>query len=113
MADTTLSLSTPTPAAAPPVDSALSVRDFQVGYGSYVLMRHVSFEVRKGDIFFIMGGSGSGKSTLLHVLMGLKPPQAGKEFFGKVDFWGARRPSGAQPCATRASSSRAAPSGAP
>lgn len=76
------------PAGAPPADSALSVRDLQVGYGSYVLMRHVSFEVRKGDIFFIMGGSGCGKSTLLHVLMGLKPPQAGKEFFGKVDFWG-------------------------
>ncbi|MBD5647711.1 MAG: ATP-binding cassette domain-containing protein [Desulfovibrio sp.] len=89
MADTPLTLSAPgRSAASPPADSALSVRDFQVGYGSYVLMRHVSFEVRKGDIFFIMGGSGCGKSTLLHVLMGLKRPQAGKEFFGKVDFWG-------------------------
>ena len=88
MAETPLTLSAPGQPAAPPADAALSVRDFQVGYGSYVLMRHVSFEVRKGDIFFIMGGSGCGKSTLLHVLMGLKPPQAGKEFFGKVDFWG-------------------------
>lgn len=68
--------------------TALSVSDLQVGYGSYVLMHHVSFEVSKGDIFFIMGGSGCGKSTLLHVLMGLKPPQAGKEFFGTIDFWG-------------------------
>ncbi|MBD5558315.1 MAG: ATP-binding cassette domain-containing protein [Desulfovibrio sp.] len=87
MPDTPLSTSAPSAPAAPPADSALSVRDLQVGYGSYVLMRHVSFEVRKGDIFFIMGGSGCGKSTLLHVLMGLKRPQAGKEFFGKVDFW--------------------------
>lgn len=69
-------------------DAALRVRDLQVGYGSYVLMRQVSFDVRKGDIFFIMGGSGCGKSTLLHVLMGLKPPQAGQVFFGDVDFWG-------------------------
>ena len=84
----------PAPAAhtqggtAASAETALSVRDLQVGYGSYVLMRNVTFDVRKGDIFFIMGGSGCGKSTLLHVLMGLKAPQGGKEFFGDVDFWG-------------------------
>ncbi len=64
-----------------PESLALSVKNLQVGYGSYVLMRDVTFSVRKGDIFFIMGGSGCGKSTLLHVLMGLKPPQAGQVFF--------------------------------
>lgn len=67
---------------------ALTVENLQVGYGSYVLMRNVTFQVRKGDIFFIMGGSGCGKSTLLHVLMGLKSPQAGEVFFGNVNFWG-------------------------
>lgn len=71
-----------------PESLALSVKNLQVGYGSYVLMRDVTFSVRKGDIFFIMGGSGCGKSTLLHVLMGLKPPQAGQVFFGGVNFWG-------------------------
>lgn len=84
----------PTPAIAGTASSTsssrpiLSVRDLQVGYGSHVLMHQVTFDVRRGDIFFIMGGSGCGKSTLLHVLMGLKPPQAGKEFFGDMDFWG-------------------------
>lgn len=67
--------------------NALTAYDLQIGYGSYVLMRDVSFEVRKGDIFFIMGGSGCGKSTLLHVLMGLKSPQKGEVFFGDVNFW--------------------------
>lgn len=71
------------------MEPVLSVKDLQVGYGSYVLMRHVTFDVAKGDIFFIMGGSGCGKSTLLHVLMGLKAPQAGEVFFGDVNFWGA------------------------
>lgn len=69
-------------------DDALHVTDLQVGYGSYVLMRDVTFAVHRGDIFFIMGGSGCGKSTLLHVLMGLKAPQQGKVFFGDVNFWG-------------------------
>ncbi len=66
----------------------LTAQNLQVGYGSYVLMHDVNFKVRKGDIFFIMGGSGCGKSTLLHVLMGLKSPQKGDVFFGNVNFWG-------------------------
>ncbi|MBD5607908.1 MAG: ATP-binding cassette domain-containing protein [Desulfovibrio sp.] len=66
----------------------LTIEGLQVGYGSFVLMRDVTFQVNKGDIFFIMGSSGCGKSTLLHVLMGLKAPQAGKVYFGSVDFWG-------------------------
>ena len=69
------------------MEPVLSVRDLQVGYGSYVLMRNVTFDVAKGDIFFIMGGSGCGKSTLLHVLMGLKSPQAG-EVFWRCQFLG-------------------------
>lgn len=76
------------PKLAPLADVALTVKNLRVGYGSYVLMRHVTFQVRKGDIFFIMGGSGCGKSTLLHVLMGLKEPQAGDVYFGDVNFWG-------------------------
>ena len=66
----------------------IAVRGLTVGYGSFVLMKDVSFEVRQGDIFFIMGGSGCGKSTLLRVLMGLKPPQAGRILYGDADFWG-------------------------
>lgn len=77
-----------TPRLGPLADYALTIEDLQVGYGNYVLMRHVTFQVKKKDIFFIMGGSGCGKSTLLHVLMGLKKPQAGNVFFGKVNFWG-------------------------
>lgn len=69
-------------------DAVITVKDLQVGYGSFVLMRDVSFTVRKGDIFFIMGGSGCGKSTLLHVLMGLKSPQLGEIFFDGMNFWG-------------------------
>lgn len=66
----------------------ISVHDLSVGYGSFVLMREVNFEVRAGDVFLIMGGSGSGKSTLLRVLMGLKAPQAGKVLYRHEDFWG-------------------------
>ena len=65
----------------------ISVRNLTVGYGSYVLMRDVSFDVARDDVFLIMGGSGCGKSTLLRVLMGLKEPQAGQVLYGGTDFW--------------------------
>lgn len=76
------------PAGADGRPLRISVRGLQVGYGSFVLMRDVSFDVRAGDVFFIMGGSGCGKSTLLRVLMGLKSPQAGQVLYGDTDFWG-------------------------
>ncbi|MGD9575641.1 ATP-binding cassette domain-containing protein [Desulfovibrio desulfuricans] len=50
-------------------------------------MRNVSFDVRVGDIFMVMGGSGCGKSTLLRVLMGLKEPQQGQICYNGEDFW--------------------------
>jgi phospholipid/cholesterol/gamma-HCH transport system ATP-binding protein len=54
------------------------VDDLRIGWGSRVLMEHVSFEVERGTTLAILGGSGSGKSTLLRYLIGLERPQAGR-----------------------------------
>ena len=75
-----------TPASAD-ANVRIRVRDLTVAFGSFVLMRNVSFDVRAGDIFMVMGGSGCGKSTLLRVLMGLKEPQQGHIAYNGVDFW--------------------------
>lgn len=56
---------------------AIKVTDLKIGYGSYVVLDGISFEVTQGDVFVVMGGSGSGKSTLLRSLMGLDEPLAG------------------------------------
>ena len=74
----------PVSSSATPV---IRCRHLRVGYGSFVLMKDISFDVMPGDIFFITGGSGCGKSTLLRVLMGLKAPQAGTVSFGDTPFW--------------------------
>ena len=54
------------------------VDDLRIGWGSRVLMEHVSFEVERGTTLAILGGSGSGKSTLLRYMIGLECPQAGR-----------------------------------
>ena len=55
-------------------------------YGTHIVMRDLSFRVRKGEIFVIMGGSGSGKSTLLKHLIGLRRPAEGAILFEGEDF---------------------------
>ncbi len=55
----------------------MRARDVAMRFGSRTLFEKVSFDVRRGEIFVILGGSGCGKSTLLKILIGLYPPVAG------------------------------------
>ena len=54
------------------------VDDLRIGWGSRVLIEHVSFQIERGTTLAILGGSGSGKSTLLRYLIGLERPLAGR-----------------------------------
>lgn len=64
----------------------IKVENLTIAYGDFVLMKNISFEVNKGDIFIIMGGSGGGKSSLLRVLTGLVPPATGDIWIDGIDF---------------------------
>ena len=50
------------------------------------VLRDVSFDVRRGEIFFIVGASGVGKSVLIKHLVGLLKPDAGRIFLDQVDI---------------------------
>jgi phospholipid/cholesterol/gamma-HCH transport system ATP-binding protein len=67
-------------------ESRITVRDLTMAYGSFVLMREMSFTVKQGDVFIIMGASGSGKSTLLRHLIGLNQPAHGSIHYQEQDF---------------------------
>lgn len=67
-------------------DIILRAENLSIGYEGKVIMKDLSFEVPKGDIFIIMGGSGCGKSTLLRTLTGLIPAQAGQFWIRDIDF---------------------------
>jgi phospholipid/cholesterol/gamma-HCH transport system ATP-binding protein len=48
----------------PPSRPHIIVEDLRIGWGTRVLMEHVTFDIERGTTFAILGGSGSGKSTL-------------------------------------------------
>jgi len=56
------------------VAPVIVVREVVNRFGAQVVHDGVSFEVRPGEIFGIVGGSGSGKSVLLKTLLGLRRP---------------------------------------
>jgi phospholipid/cholesterol/gamma-HCH transport system ATP-binding protein len=59
-------------------EALIEVDNVSLGYDDHVLLRDLSFEVRRAEIFVILGGSGCGKSTLLRHIIGLETPMAGK-----------------------------------
>jgi phospholipid/cholesterol/gamma-HCH transport system ATP-binding protein len=73
---------------SPPADleSHIEVRNLTLAYGDFVVMRDISFVVRRKEIFIIMGGSGSGKSTLLRAMIGLLEPATGEVLYGGMNF---------------------------
>ena len=76
---------TPPPAASSG-RFAIEVEGLEARYEDRVILEHVSFAVKRGEIFFVIGGSGCGKSTLLRNLVGLNQPAQGTvRFFGR-DF---------------------------
>jgi phospholipid/cholesterol/gamma-HCH transport system ATP-binding protein len=67
----------------------IRVRGLSAGYADRPVLKDVNFDVRRGEVFMILGGSGSGKSTLLKTMIGLQPAQAGEVLIGGDDIVGA------------------------
>lgn len=57
---------------------ALSADRLSVKRGGLQALRDVSFDVRAGEVFALLGGNGAGKSTTLLSFLGLLKPEAGE-----------------------------------
>ena len=67
-------------------EPVIEVENLVVRYGDRTVLDGVSFKIRRGEVFVILGGSGSGKTTLLRNLVGLMRPAAGRILIKGEDF---------------------------
>lgn len=72
-------------------EAFLSVEELTVHHGQLCAVDHVSFDMRRGEVYVIIGANGAGKSTLLRTLAGLKAQTSGTVRFKDQDV-GALRP---------------------
>jgi len=58
-------------------DTVVEVRDLERRFGKFVAVDHVSFSVKRGEIFGLLGPNGAGKTTTFRMLCGLLPASGG------------------------------------
>ncbi|MDH6312149.1 ABC-2 type transport system ATP-binding protein [Parabacteroides sp. PFB2-10] len=58
-------------------DIVIQTKDLTKKFGSFTAVDHISFEVRRGEIFGFLGANGAGKTTAMRMLCGLSRPTSG------------------------------------
>ncbi len=77
------------PVVIPPLqaeenDIAIEAQGLTMRFGDFTAVDHVSFRIRRGEIFGFLGSNGCGKSTTMKMLTGLLPASEGQAWlFGK------------------------------
>ncbi|MCJ2185732.1 ribosome-associated ATPase/putative transporter RbbA [Novosphingobium beihaiensis] len=71
------------PVVIPPLegdhdDIAIEAKDLTMRFGDFVAVDHVSFRIRRGEIFGFLGSNGCGKTTTMKMLTGLLPASEGE-----------------------------------
>ena len=58
-------------------EASVSVRNLTKSFGSRRVVDGLSFDVRRGEVFALLGHNGAGKSTTIDLILGLKTPDGG------------------------------------
>jgi ABC-2 type transport system ATP-binding protein len=83
------------------VNTIIKVENLRKKYGDREVVKGISFEVKKGEIFGILGPNGAGKTTTLEMMEAMRPIDGGKAIIDGInvaeDPYGIRRIIGVQP----------------
>ncbi len=58
-------------------DVVISVTELTKCFGNFTAVDHISFDVKRGEIFGFLGANGAGKTTAMRMLCGLSFPTSG------------------------------------
>lgn len=67
-----------TPFARDQQEIVIKATDLTLRFGDFTAVNHVSFEIKRGEIFGFLGSNGCGKTTTMKVLTGLLPATGGE-----------------------------------
>lgn len=65
---------------------AISVKDLTKKFGEFTAVDHITFDVRRGEIFGFLGANGAGKTTAMRMLCGLSIPTFGTGYVAGCDI---------------------------
>lgn len=68
-------------------DNVISVDKLTKRFGPFVAVDHISFDVKRGEIFGFLGANGAGKTTAMRMLCGLSLPTEGKATVAGFDVF--------------------------
>lgn len=71
---------------AQPHENVIEIKQLKTSFGEHVVHSCIDLEVRRAEIFALVGGSGSGKSTLLREMILLQRPNSGSMRILGVDL---------------------------
>lgn len=75
-------------------DNIAEVRDLVVRFGDFTAVDHLTFDIRRGEIFGFLGPNGAGKTTTIRTITTLQRPTSGRVlidgFDSSVDYLEAR-----------------------
>jgi ABC-2 type transport system ATP-binding protein len=58
--------------------AVVSIKHFKMNFGNKVVVKDLSFDVFKGEVFGFLGSNGSGKTTTIRALLGIYIPTGGE-----------------------------------
>lgn len=58
-------------------DAIISIQNFSMKFGNTSVIDSLSFDVKRGETFGLLGSNGSGKTTTIRTLLGIYQPTAG------------------------------------
>lgn len=64
----------------------LAVNEISVSYGEIPVLRHISFQIREGELIALVGANGAGKTTTLKTIIGALHPMSGSIVFEGIDI---------------------------
>jgi ABC-2 type transport system ATP-binding protein len=68
------------------VEHPILAKNLTKKFGSFTAVDEIGIEVKKGEIFGLLGPNGSGKTTTFKMLCGLLNPTSGKAFINGMDL---------------------------